>query len=390
MLIGSVKIRFTDGFAEDFINACRETDVNIRNIVSTDDGLIAECPPNEYALIARIARQNGGRVRAVKKNGLVFVLAKLRCRMGLAVGLVLSVCVFSLLSGFIWDVRVVGNETLEASQITDFLASQGLYAGAHWNSVDKRVCEGLVMASFDEVGWVHINRFGTVAQVEINEAEPKPDVTDNTVVANLKAVKDGTIVSAVVYDGWQVAFNGDSVVKGDILVSGVYESEHAQENLFARADGLFIAQTVTPVSHTVAREQKRKQITSVREYKALSFFGIYVPLYLGKTPKNNVDVSESRTYLKINNRPVPIGVITKNITSYTYYSYTMNDDELCEMLKSQVQEKTESLFDEGSIISSDISYSLEADKAVATGEITALEDIGECVEFYDRKNLDNK
>lgn len=360
--------------------------MNIRNLRVTDDCLVGECPPNEYALLCKTARKNGGKAKVLKKSGAAFLLLKMQNRMGLAVGIVLSIAVFSLLSGFIWDVRVVGNETLEASRLTDFLAAQGLHAGVHWSSVDKRVCESLVMASFDEVAWVHINRVGTLARVEINETEPKPEMTDSTKAANLKATKDGTIISCVVYDGWQQAFKGDSVVKGDILVSGVYESEHAEENMFARADGLFLAQTVTPFSHTVSREQKRKEIVSVKEYKALSLFGLYVPLYFGRVPRENADVAEEARYININSRPVPVGVVTKTVTSYRLCSHTLNDDELCKLLDAEVDEKINSLYGSDNVISSDISVSLLSDCAVASGEVTALENIGTVVEFYDIKS----
>lgn len=386
LLIGYVKFSFTDGFCEDFINECLARDLNIRNIFRTDNGLTAECPPEEYALIASAARKCGGRVRTLKKSGVVFLLSKMQNRMGLAVGIVLSIAVFSLLSGFVWNVSITGNETLTALQITDFLAGQGLHSGVHWKSVDKEVCESLVMAEFDEVAWVHINRLGTTARVEINETEPKPEMTDSTKAANLKATKDGTIVSCVVYDGWQEAFKGDSVVKGDILVSGVYESEHAEENMFARADGIFLAQTENLFSHTVAREQKRKRITSVKNQKALSFFGLYIPLYFGTLPKDNADVTKETDYIKINNRPVPIGIVSIEVTSYEIYSYTMNDDELLEMLNAETDEKIKSLYGSDNVLSSDIAVSLQSDKGVASGTVTALENIGEVVEFYDIKD----
>ena len=268
----------------------------------------------------------------------------------------------------VWDFRVTGNETLTSSQISDFLAEQGLRPGVHWKSVDKDVCESLVMAEFDEVAWVHINRLGTVAQVEINETEPKPKMTDSTKASNLKATKDGTIISCVVYDGWQQAFKGDAVIKGDILVSGVYESEHAEENMFAHADGLFIAQTENSFSHTVSREQKRKRVTSVKNRKALSFFGLYIPLYFGKIPDKNADVNKTADYLKIN-------------------SYTMNDDELLEMLNAETEEKINSLYGSDNVLHSDIAVSLQSDKGVASGSVSALENIGEVVEFYDVKDI---
>ena len=149
LFFGCVKFTFTDGFCEDFINECLVRDLNIINVRRTDNGLTAECSPEEYASIADTARKCGGRTRIVKKSGVVFLLSKMQNRMGLSVGIVLGIAVFSLLSGFVWDVRVTGNETLTSSQISDFLAEQGLRPGVHWKSVDKDVFESLVMEEFD-------------------------------------------------------------------------------------------------------------------------------------------------------------------------------------------------------------------------------------------------
>lgn len=110
LFFGCVKFTFTDGFCEDFINECLVRDLNIINVRRTDNGLTAECSPEEYASIADTARKCGGRTRILKKSGVAFLLSKMQNRMGLSVGIVLGIAVFSLLSGFVWG-RFVLRET---------------------------------------------------------------------------------------------------------------------------------------------------------------------------------------------------------------------------------------------------------------------------------------
>lgn len=65
----------------------------------------------------------------------------------------------------------------------------------------------------------------------------------------------------------------------------------------------------------------------------------------------------------------------------------MNDDELLEMLNAETEEKINSLYGSDNVLHSDIAVSLQSDKGVASGSVSALENIGEVVEFYDIKDI---
>lgn len=387
LLSGYVVALFLNGFNESFINDCYNQGINISHIKKTDSNLEFQCSVREYRDVCLTARKHGGTVKIIKKRGLVFPFAKLLNRSGIAVGILLSAAIFGILSGYVWNVDVVGNETVSTSLILDYLSQQGLHSGASWRSIDKRTVESLVMARFDEVAWVHINKFGTSARVELREADLKEKSDDASSPSNLVAKKDGFIISTNVYDGWQEKYKGDSVVKGDLLVSGVYESEHAKENMFAHADGIFMAQTENECSFNVAREQKRKVYTSSKQYKAISFFGLYIPLYIGKIPETYVDIDRSYDYININNRSVPVGIITVTAEKYKIESYNLNDEELTEMINNEANNQIDMLFGKDNVIYKDISVQLNCDGAVAYATVTAVENIAEVKKLSDDINL---
>ena len=88
-------------------------------------------------------------------------------------------------------------------KIVDYLAQNGFKTGARWSDTDKENLEFSVLADFDDVAWISINKFGCLAQIEIRQTTPKPAITNNTVITNVKAKKAGIIVSVTALGGWQ-------------------------------------------------------------------------------------------------------------------------------------------------------------------------------------------
>ena len=376
-ILGYVRFSFIGGFNDGFINRCYEERINVQNLKTDKGELYGECLAREYIKLHRIARNSGGRLKIIKKHGFIFPLLRLRNRWGLFVGAVLFIIITSFLSGFIWNVEIVGTEKMSKSEISAFLEENGVKNGANRKSIDKNKIENLMMASFDEIAWAHINELGTTARVEINETKPKPEIVDYAKPANIKAKKDGFIVKASVTSGWAEAKIGDSVTKGDLLISGIYESEKKKGNQFAHASGEYIAEVKEPFSLTVARKQSYREYKDARTFKKLSFFGLEIPLYIIPYEKKNAELSIKGKYLKLNKSELPIGIITVKERRYLVKSRLLSDSELQKLTESETEKKLGEDFSDCEIIKKNVNIALGADDASADGEIICLEDIGE-------------
>ena len=385
-IIGFVSFRFDGGFADGFINECYALGEPVRNLTFDGGTLFGKCPASHYLAISRIAKRHGGRLKIVGKSGVIFPLLKIKNRLGLFVGAVVFAVLLSFLSGFVWNVEIVGNSRMSENEIVDFLSQNGLSRGVYWDNVEKDRIENLMMASFDDCAWVHINELGTTARVEINETKVKPRVENNKGFANLRATEDGLIVKATVYDGWAAAKVGDSVTKGDLLISGVYDSEKKKGNQFAHARGEYIAQVKTPFELVVSREQSYKSYTQTAEYKTVLFFGLRLPLYLGVKNTSSADVSVSNEYLKINGNDIPIGVETVTVKRYVVEKRELSDRELTALCKKETDKKIQSDFSDCKVIKKQLDVSLESDKARAKGKIICLKNIGREVPVKIKRN----
>ena len=283
------------------------------------------------------------------------------------------------LSGFIWHIEVTGTASLPAEEVQSFLAQNGFHEGVHWRAAEVNYYESLLMASFDECAWVHINRDGTNALVEIGESVAKPPMHTNTAPANLKAAKSGTVVQVTVLSGWQAVREGEGVVKGDLLVSGVYESEAAEENLFAHADGEVLADVEEPFSLTVSRTQQAQVPQPAQEYRSLLFFGLKLPLYFGTPTTNDATVTEDYRYVTLNGQRLPIGTEIMTVTPYTVEERTLSDSELEALAAATAEAEIAAQYRDAEVLSRQLETVLRADNATVSGTLLCRESIGETV-----------
>ena len=379
-IIGFVAFAFSGGFIDGFVNQCYEERINVHALRERGGVLYGECLARDYLSLHHIARKNGGKLKIQKKSGAVFGLLKIRSRYGLITGGVIFICLLCFLSGFIWNVEITGNEKITNEELTSFLEENGVCVGELWKNVDKDKTENLIMASFDDCAWVHINESGTTARVEIREAAPKPDVREKT-AANVKAKKDGLIVKTSVESGWGVAKKGDSVTKGDLLISGIYESEKKKGNQFAHASGEYIAEVKEKLSLTVARKQSYKAYKKERVFRKISFYGAEIPLYLLPYEKENSELEISCDNLSLNSNVLPIGLLTIKERRFDIRTKTLSDAKLKKLTESEIEKKLKEEFSDCEIIKRKLDVSLNSDEATVKGELICLEDIGEVVEI---------
>lgn len=375
---GYVVFTFSGGFTDGFINRCYHEKINIKDISAENGVLTARCSIGAYKRLHKIAFRSGGKVKLVKKRGLPFLLHPLKGRWGVFCGMLFFVLFVSFMGGFIWNITVIGNQTLETSKIVDYLAQNGFKTGVRWSETDKENLEFAVMADFDRVAWISINRIGCLAQVEIRETTPKPEIENNNLITNVTAKKDGVIVKVTALGGWPAVQAGDAVITGDLLISGVYEPEEysqPQKNHFARAHGSVIAKTNSRITVNIPREQSEKICTSERQYKTLYFFGLEIPMSIKKEEENTV-CEYQKKYLVFHDFRLPIGIYTEIRRSYTDMKRSISDDELRAAAKKELLEREKEELAGCEIIGKTEKEEITDGGIVYTAEYSLLEDIG--------------
>lgn len=316
-IIGFLEVEFSGDITEVILNICAKHGISLWNIKRKDKKIRCFMTVSSFRVLPDIARKSGIRVHILKKIGLPFIINRYKRRFGIPVGVAVFFSFLYFMSCFVWSVEVEGNKAVPDNEILSTCETFGIKEGVLKSSIDPQIGKQKLLLEQNKLAWASVNVEGCMVTVNVTEAKEKEQ--DNSIATNITAAADGIITKIDVTSGNCLVKVGDTVAKGQLLVSGVIE--HADSTRFVHSSGSIIAKTERVI--TVSADYKRivaKKTGAVKKRSVLSFFGINIPLYLG-----NVNGSfESRSDTKqaaLLGKKLPIRLQTK------YYEMT-NDEEI--------------------------------------------------------------
>lgn len=291
---------------EAFLYAVRKRNIPIYAPKKSNFHFEGEVRTGDYKKLKQIRQRYGIRLRILHKKGWFFFCKKQKEKIGFFAGCVGIMTVVLFLNLFIWDVRVIGNQTIPAEEILLAARENGIYPGCLKKNKDDKKIERTLVRQFSPMAWVSLNIQGSRATILIDEtgkeADQKPD--DDKPV-NLVASKYGVIRKMNVFDGQKAVEVGDAVMKGDLLVSAVYEDrhnkltlKHSRAEIWAETDYEMevrfpLKQTIRekgkPMGKTLTlfflgkpivfgKEQTEKDLITEKEEKEVRFLGFKLPI----------------------------------------------------------------------------------------------------------------
>lgn len=193
----------------------------------------------DLELLRREASRAQCELRILSASGLPTLLARLRRRPVLAVGLLLSIVTVLYLQSFVWFIRVDCNPAVRVETILHALYEEGVRFAAKGASIDSENLKNRMLNRIPELSWIAVNRSGGVLSVLCAEREPVQPPLDMRGLTNVVAARPGVIREINVINGFSELKPGDAVRTGDLLISGVMEwtthvqMTHARGEVFA-------------------------------------------------------------------------------------------------------------------------------------------------------------
>ncbi len=313
---GYITVLVSGEACERFMNLCGFYSRDVWDFQKNPKGLSVKVRVSEYKNLRHSAKRAGVHLHIQSKHGLPFLLRRYRFRYGIFVGFLIFVVLLNVLCGRIWSVEIHGISSLNSLEVMTMLQSVGISEGVKKDAYDWATVRQKIMEQNPQISWMSFNPIGTVLFVDISETAKAPGILDHNVPCNLKATKDGVILSAKVYAGQPLVKPGDAVVKGDILVSGAVEYKNGC-TVFRHASAEIVAQTkyhITfkiPLRQTVQCRTGKSQVRHV-----IRFFGMRIPMYLGSIKEQYETVPTSHD-MQINHKTLPLGV-DSTIFYYTF------------------------------------------------------------------------
>jgi similar to stage IV sporulation protein len=321
--------------------------------------------------------------------GFLKLLEGYRKRTGLAVGFFLAAALLFLSSLFVWDITIEGTDRISEQTILSALESRGLYLGAFIPSVNTENSEEFLILDVDGLSFVNINLKGTVVQVEVHERKKNTEIVDTQSPSNLIASVDGQIEALRITGGDITVKLGETVKKGDLLVSGIIDSAALGYRL-VRARGEVLARTTLTYHVEIPYETTEKQYTGkFFSQKSIKIFSKTIKLFrkdsISPSSCDKIE-SERRIYL-FGLIKLPILITETEYAEYEIIPKTLTQQEALAEAYRKLRELYEEDLADAEILGRYTSFEENETGIKLTQHIECIIDIAKEVKINQRNSL---
>ena len=158
----------------------------------------------------------------------------------LIISALIAIIIITVLPQYVLFYQVVGNETVETEAILRALDEIGVGFAVRGTQIKPQWIKDHVLNMIPDLEWITVTQNGCRAQVIVRERTHRPATKTRKGLANVIATQSGIITEQSVYAGQPLYKEGDTVNKGDVLVSGLvdlertYAVERAKAEIYAR------------------------------------------------------------------------------------------------------------------------------------------------------------
>ncbi|MDD2417710.1 MAG: sporulation protein YqfD [Oscillospiraceae bacterium] len=376
-LFGWVRMEAEGGFPERLLNLAARDNIELWGVKRRGVILEACCPVRQYKRLRSPARKSGMRIHVTQRYGVPFTIRRYRSRAGLVVGLAAFYFVLQLFSQRIWVVEVRGNNKVDPEEILAVMQEFGVNEGADLSKLDVASLQLKALQKLPNLAWCAVNLQGSIAFIDVTERVPTPQLSDHQRPSNIKATRDGRIVSVEVYTGQSLVSKGDAVAKGMLLVSGVIDSKVGP--IFRRSQARILASTARRLEVSVPLKETLLIPSGRTVFRpSLYLFTLKIPLYTnGKIEQKN-KLTISKNMLNVNHIDLPVGFISHNYQLLEPGEVVRSEQEAQILAKKMLQDKKENELAGAEIVTTDEKGEIKNGCYVITGRYDCIENI--CME----------
>ena len=376
-LFGWVRFCAEGGFPERLLNLAAREGIDLWGVRRKGEKLYASCPARQYRLLKSPARRTGMRIKIKKKHGVPFSMRRYRSRPGLLAGLAFFAALLWFLSGRVWVVEVRGNNKVSREEILKVMGELGVSEGKSLLGLDIPTLQLQALQKLPKLAWCVVNLQGSVAYIDVTERIPAPKMSDTNRPSNIKAARDGRIVSIEVYTGQAMVQKGDAVAEGMLLVSGVVESSVGP--IFKRSQAKILARTQRQLKVSVPLKETRLLPSGRRILQPyLYFFTLRIPMFTNGEIGQENRLKATETMLNVNGKNLPVGIINRTYELLEPNEIIRTEPKARELAQKLLDEKKKTELKSAEIVSADEKGRVSNGEYVLTGKYVCIEDI--CVE----------
>ncbi len=369
-------------FPERLLNLLSQNKIEAWGFEKKDGELYACVYARQYKRLRPLAKRCKVRCRIVKKSGFPFRRRRYRKRWGLLIGLAVFLAFLAVMSQFVWSIEVVGNERVETSQILQALERWGLYKGAYRGNLDVRKLEANLVIAFDDLSWAGVNLNGTHVQVQVNERILPPQMVVSDTPCNIIAARDGQITYMEVYEGQAMLKVGDTVVAGDLIVSGVMGDSVGHSTL-KQARAVVMAEVEETIQIKVNwRQSYKRPVDGINKQRAFSFLGFEIPLYLQNRLTPNITLGTKQYTASLFGYTLPFAAIEQQYAPFAVEYVEIDRQTAEEKAHALLEHKLQYEYPGSEVLQSEYTFEETEDCLILTANLKILENIAKTQEIF--------
>ena len=363
------------GSTERFLNIANHRRLNVFNISHKDSRTFAFTSAKEFASVCAAAEKADAELAVISHYGLIWRLRKYRGRWGFAAGFGLFCVMMWVMSLFVWSVDVENLPEQYAVSVTDLLYSEGIRIGVLGTSIDGTMLELALEEKLPQFDMIKVSRMGCKARVQFDAAVPIHKQIEEHAPCDLIARESGQIVSVTASQGTIFVRQGDIVVPGDVLISGVFDSL-GESIVMVHAVGNVTALVEQTFSETVNYQQTVTEPTGhIVNINRIMAFGLEIPLFCS-LPQGLYRRTYEEYPLSILGFDFPIILRREQWHELCYTEKELTSEECVRQATARLQKKIEKA-DHIDIISSDRVVNKTNTGVRVTEYVTFLREISE-------------
>ena len=356
---------------------CIETEIN------SDRNLVLTVRSKDKCAYEILFQKHGINAEFAEIKGVFSSLQGMRKRYGIIFGFIFLLSVMMYSSRVVWKIEINGSDGLGDQEIINQLETAGFSLGTYIPGIDYDELHNKILLNSENISWISINIVGNVATVEVKK---KIDCEEkNTpLYTNVVAKYDGYIESIVVQQGKKVVKNGDVVKKGEILISGVINSQ-AEGVRYEQAMGQVKAYVNKTILIEIPFIYTKKEYTGNKYtetcYKIYNFPINFLSKYGNQTLLyDTIEKKEKLCFLGISSIPI-------EITTVAYYEYVLKEvrlsvSEAVDLAFAELRRELDAQLNGAELIDKEVKTYYDSEAFYIECMLYCLEDIAMEQEFF--------
>ncbi len=381
-LKGYVKIKVWGYSPERFMNLCTNRGIVLWGLAGYGGYYTMYLSLSDFFAIRDIVRKTKTKVAVLERYGLPFFMQDVRRRKMFAGGVIFCLLFLICMSRFVWAIEFQGNLMITDDELHNFLAAQGVEYGTKKSSLNLEELEAAIREEFPQVTWTSARLDGTKVTIQVKEndlptkEEQKQSAEKLDGGADMAACKSGVITSILTRSGIPQVKEGDTVEKGDILISGLVpvKNDDGTVREWERrvSDGDVLIECMEPVHLTQKLAYQYKNYTGrEKKYRFFTLGGKRYRFPFGKCSYVKYDqVTEEKRIQLFGQIDLPVFTGSVRCREYLPVDSVYDENSAAALLEGRLKKIIEGLEEKGvQIIQKDVKIVRKADTLIMQGNL---------------------